>query len=157
DEIQKAVPLRVGKKLNQHKNHDVSDDPLWDVFLHIGKHEHDNVMSTARSQLRTGGAGNHYVDGEVDERTDDVWLGDHFRRRGFGHQTAAGFMNLANNRRFSDKAPRESMDANPLLLDLDSEVGTMYYEAMTLVGKYAYAGRDIALNKALNILGGKSL
>src|SRR5690625_7180874 len=66
-------------------------------------------------------------------------------------------MNLANNRRFSDKAQRESMDANPLLLDLDREVGKMYYEAMTLVGKYAYAGRDIALNKALNILGGKSL
>src|SRR5699024_2986841 len=38
-----------------------------------------------------------------------------------------------------------------------SEVGTMYYEAMTLVGKYAYDGRDIALNKALIILGGKSL
>src|SRR5690625_7976358 len=66
-------------------------------------------------------------------------------------------MNLANNRRFSDKAQRESMDANPLLLDLDTDVGTMYYEAMTLVGKYAYAGRDIEVIKALTISGGKSL
>src|SRR5690625_1796160 len=114
-------------------------------------------MSTARSQLGTGGAGNHYVDVLVDENSGDIWLGNHFGSRGFGHQTATCFMNLANNRRFSDKAQRESMDANPFLLDLDSEVGTMYYEAMTLVGKYAYAGRDIALNKALNILGRKSL
>src|SRR5690625_5500536 len=33
----------------------------------------------------------------------------------------------------------------------------MYYKAMTLVGKYAYAGRDIALFRSLNILGAKSL
>src|SRR5699024_3184259 len=123
----------------------------------IGKHEHDNLMSTARSQLGTGGAGNHYVDVLVDEKTDDVWLGNHFGSKGFGHQTATGFMHLANNRRFSDKAPRESMNANLLLLDVDSEVGTMYYKAMTLVGKYAYDGQDYVLKKALNILGAKSL
>src|SRR5690625_6014417 len=51
DEIQKAVPFGVGKKLNQHKNHAVFDDPLWDVFLNIGKHEHDNLMSTAVHNL----------------------------------------------------------------------------------------------------------
>ncbi len=157
DEIQKAVPFGVGKKINQHKDHNVFEDPLWDVFLNIGKHEHDNLLSTARSQLGTGGAGNHYVDVLVDEKTDEVWLGNHFGSRGFGHKTATGFMNLANNRGFSDKAPRESMDANPILLDMDSEVGSMYYDAMTLVGKYAYAGRNIALNKALNILGAESL
>src|SRR5699024_6581463 len=157
DEIQKSVPFGVGKKLIQHKNHEVFHDPRWNVFFNIGKHEHDHLMLTARSQLRTGGACNHDVGVLVDEKKNDVWLGNHFGSRWFGHQTATGFMNLANNRRFSDKAARESMDANPLLLDLDSEVGTMYYKAMTLVGKYAYAGRDIALNKALNILGAKSL
>src|SRR5699024_272698 len=38
DEIQTAVTFGVGKKLKQHKNHEVFDDPLWDVFLNIGKH-----------------------------------------------------------------------------------------------------------------------
>lgn len=157
DEIQKAVPFGVGKKINQHKKHEIFDDPLWDVFLNIGKHEHDDLLSTARSQLGTGGSGNHYVDILIDEQTDEVWLGNHFGSRGLGHKTATGFMNLANNRKFSAKAPRESMDANPILLDLNSEVGEMYFDAMTLVGKYAYAGRNIALNKVLNILEAESL
>src|SRR5699024_5436356 len=33
----------------------------------------------------------------------------------------------------------------------------MYFDAMTLVGKYAYAGRNIALNKVLNTLEAESL
>src|SRR5699024_10342614 len=59
NEIQKSLPFSVGKKLSQHKNHDVIDDPLKDIFLNIQKPENDNLMSTARSQLGTGGAGNH--------------------------------------------------------------------------------------------------
>src|SRR5699024_7641162 len=139
------------------KKHEIFDNPLWDVFLNIGKHEHDDLLSTARSQLGTGGSGNHYVDILIDEQTDEVWLGNNFGSRGLGHKTAPEFMNLANNRKFSAKAPRESMDANPILLDLNSEVGKMYFDAMTLVGKYAYAGRNIALNKVLNILEAESL
>src|SRR5699024_1244730 len=47
---------------------------------------------------------------------------------------------------------RESMDAKPTLLDLDSEVGELYFQAMTLAGKYAYAGRDYVIDQVLHIL-----
>src|SRR5690625_7625697 len=39
---------------------------------------------------------------------------------------------------------------------MDSELGTMYFKAMTLAGKYAYAGRDYVIEKVLNILGASS-
>src|SRR5690625_395235 len=112
DEIQKAVPFGVGKKLNQHKNHEVFEDPLWDVFLKIRIIDYDLLMWPALSQLGAGGAGKPYVDVLVDEKHDDVWLGTGFSRRAFGHQKGTGFMNLANNRRFPDSPPRDSMDAN---------------------------------------------
>lgn len=37
-------------------------------------------------------------------------------------------------------------------LKLDSEVGEMYFRAMTLAGKYAYAGRDYVIDQVLDIL-----
>lgn len=70
--------------------------------------------------------------------------------------TACGFLNLANGRKFSDKAPGESMDQPPTLLDLDSELGEMYFKAMTLAGKYAYAGRDYVIDQVLGILGAET-
>lgn len=157
DDIQKAIPFGIGEELKTYKDHEIFEDPLWNTFLNIGKHEHDNLISTARAQLGTAGAGNHYIDILVDEKTNDIWIGNHFGSRGFGHKTATGFMNLAQNRGFLDNLPRQSMEAAPILFDLPSELGTMYYNAMTLAGKYAYAGRDLALNKVLDILGAQSL
>src|SRR5699024_9627281 len=56
-------------------------------------------------------------------------------------------------RRSSDlKAPRESMEQAPTLLDMDSDLGQMYYKAMQLAGRYAYAGRDHVINEVLDIL-----
>src|SRR5699024_12073905 len=39
----------------------------------------------------------------------------------------------------------------------DSELGTMYYQAMQLAGKYAYAGRDVVINQVLDVLGAKAM
>src|SRR5699024_2679475 len=51
----------------------------------------------------------------------------------------------------------ESMEVAPTLIDMDTELGDLYYRAMTLAGKYAYAGRDYVIQKVLDILGAKSL
>ena len=48
------------------------------------------------------------------------------------------------------------MDQPPVLLDIDSELGDMYYRAMRIAGRYAYAGRDYVMNQVLDILGAKS-
>src|SRR5699024_303873 len=42
------------------------------------------------------------------------------------------------------------------LFDINSDLGQMYFEAMTLAGTYAYAGRDYVMDTVLNILGAQS-
>src|SRR5690625_854964 len=157
DEIQKAIPFGVGRKNTKRIDHKVFDDEDWHVFKEIGKHEHDQLKSTARSQLGTTGSGNHYVDILTDIKTDEVWIGNHFGSRGFGHRTATGFLNLAKGLAFSDRAPGESMEVAPTLLDMDSELGDMYYRAMKLAGRYAYAGRDHVMHQVLDVLGAEAL
>ena len=45
------------------------------------------------------------------------------------------------------------MDQAPVLLNLDEELGDLYYRAMKLAGRYAYAGRDEVVRQVLSILG----
>src|SRR5690625_3637119 len=157
DEIAAEIQFGVGEKNRKPIDHELFEDDDWNVFLNIGKHEHDQLKALARSQLGTTGSGNHYVDLLIDEKTDEVWVGNHFGSRGFGHRTATGFLNLANGRNFSDRAPREGMEVPPTLIDMDTELGDLYYRAMTLAGKYAYAGRDIVMDQVLDILGAKAI
>lgn len=156
DEIAKQVPFGIGRKSRKKVDHALFDDPDWDVYREIGTHEHDKLKKLAREQLGTVGAGNHYVDILVGEATDDIWVGNHFGSRGFGHRTATGFLNLANERGFSDNAPQASMEQAPTLFDMDSELGQMYYQAMKLAGRYAYAGRDHVMDQVLTIIGAEA-
>lgn len=156
DQIVAKVPFGIGRNSKRKIDHHLFDDSDWDVYLEFGKHEHDKLKALARNQLGTVGGGNHYVDVLIDEKTDEVWVGNHFGSRGFGHRTATGFLNLANGRKFSDKAPGESMEVAPTLFDMDSELGQMYYRAMTLAGRYAYAGRDRVMDQVLEILDAKA-
>lgn len=156
DEIAKKISFGVGRINNDRVDHELFDDPDWDVYRAFGQQEHDKLKALARNQLGTVGSGNHYVDLFEEPETGRLWIGNHFGSRGFGHKTASGFMNLAAGRRFMDKAPGESMDQPPLLLDLNSEVGDMYYRAMKLAGRYAYAGRDYVMREVLSILGAEA-
>jgi len=156
DAIAKNISFGVGRTNKEKVDHELFDDQAWSVYREVGKQEHDSLKELARNQLGTVGSGNHFVDIFVEENTGEVWIANHFGSRGFGHKTASGFLNLASGRKFSDKAPGESMDQPPTLLDLNSEVGEMYFEAMTLAGKYAYAGRDYVINQVLSVLGAES-
>jgi tRNA-splicing ligase RtcB len=44
------------------------------------------------------------------------------------------------------------MDSPPVLFELGSELGESYIAAMELAGEYAYAGRDVVVDKVLEIL-----
>ncbi|MEJ8776609.1 RtcB family protein [Pseudogracilibacillus sp. ICA-222130] len=152
DEIQKNIIFGFGKKHPNPPDHALFDDDAWNVYKEIGKHEHDTLKALARAQLGTTGSGNHYVDILIDQKTDEVWVANHFGSRGLGHRTATGFLNLANGRDFSDRPKRESMETPPIIFNLDSELGSMYFDAMNLAGKYAYAGRDYVIDVVLHIL-----
>jgi tRNA-splicing ligase RtcB (3'-phosphate/5'-hydroxy nucleic acid ligase) len=156
DDVAKTISFGIGRVNNEKVDHELFDDDAWSVFKAVGKQEHDSLKEIARNQLGTVGSGNHYVDILIDIETQEVWAANHFGSRGFGHKTASGFLNLAAGRNFSDKAPGESMDQSPTLLDLHTELGQMYLAAMNLAGRYAYAGRDYVIDQVLKILGASS-
>ena len=114
------------------------------------------LFGTAREQLGTVGSGNHYVDLFADER-DRIWIGVHFGSRGFGHKTASGFLALAQGLAFDARGREGEMDSPPVLLSVDSELGSAYVVAMELALEYAYAGRDVVVDKVLEILGAHAL
>ncbi|PZD94441.1 RtcB family protein [Paenibacillus sambharensis] len=153
DAIGARISFGVGRVNNERVDHELFDDPDWDVYRRIGRQEHDKLKTLAQSQLGTVGSGNHFVDLFEEAATGRLWVANHFGSRGFGHKTASGFINLAAGREFSAKAPGETMDQPPVLLDLASEVGDMYVRAMMLAGRYAYAGRDYVIAQVLDILG----
>lgn len=150
DEIAKTVVFGVGQGNNgKARDHELFQDPTWKDLPFLRP-----LRQLAQEQLGSVGSGNHYVDLFRDE-AGWVWIGVHFGSRGFGHRTASGFLNLAAGRAFDDKAPGEHMDQPPTVFSLDSYLGQAYWQAMTLAGRYAYAGRDFVVEQVRQILGAK--
>lgn len=153
DRIVAEISFGVGRANATPFDHELFDDPTWkwlDGFRvnHPSKPQLQARVDRqkARSQLGTVGSGNHYVDIFEDE-DGFIWVGVHFGSRGLGHTIATAFLWQAGS--------VDGMDVPPTLLDVNSEAGEMYLEAMHLAGRYAYAGREyVARHVAQNILGG---
>jgi tRNA-splicing ligase RtcB len=135
DEIADRIPFGVGVPAGERADH-----PVLDEIREAPVGFQRALLDLAAKQLGTVGGGNHYVDLFRDE-IGRVWVGVHFGSRGFGHKTAS---------RYFGDGP---MDQPPELLHIDSQVGQQYVAAMELAGRYAYAGRDVVVEKVLEILG----
>jgi tRNA-splicing ligase RtcB len=150
DSIFERISFGVGRRNDEPVDHEVLDHIKTADFA-----PQRALYDTAAKQLGTVGAGNHYVDLFSDE-DGWVWIGVHFGSRGFGHRTASGFLALAQGLAFDGKAKQGEMDSPPVLFGVDSELGQSYIAAMGLAGEYAYAGRDVVVDKVLEILGAES-
>lgn len=153
DEIQRMIAFGVGA-VNRNADAPV-DNPLfesaaWDLLPGLGASK-QNLIDKARSQLGTAGSGNHYVDILSDEKG-TVWVGVHFGSRGFGHNTASGFLALSQNKQWGAHVPETEA-----LLDIKAPLGADYWSLMNLAGEYAYAGREWAARKAVEIIGGTEM
>jgi tRNA-splicing ligase RtcB (3'-phosphate/5'-hydroxy nucleic acid ligase) len=131
------------------------DHPVLDRIRNAEFAPQRKLAQNAANQLGTVGSGNHYVNLMEDEEG-KVWIGVHFGSRGFGHKTASGFLALAQGLAFDARANEGEMDSPPVLFEIDSELGRSYIAAMQLAGDYAYAGRDVVVDKVLEILGAES-
>jgi len=151
DAIFKQIGVGVGRP-----NPKPIDHPVFDAISKADFKPQRNLMGLAMPQLGTVGSGNHYVDLFEDE-DGWLWIGVHFGSRGFGHKTTTGFIAISRGKSFDDHVAEGGMDAPPILFDADSQAGQDYLAAMRLAGEYAYAGRDIVVDKVLGILGGKSV
>ena len=139
DDLWKALSFGLGRINKEQVDHQLfEDDPAW-LIPAIRP-----LKQRARSQLGTIGSGNHYVDIFVDER-DRVWVGVHFGSRGLGHKIATHYIKAGGG--------KDGMFVDPVLLDVESELGEEYVAAMKLAGRYAYAGRDWVCQKVASILG----
>lgn len=146
DEIFKRISFGVGRPNDEPVDHEVFDKIASADFKPQRK-----LLQLGQAQLGTVGSGNHYVDLF---RGDDgyLWIGVHFGSRGFGHKTAMGFIALSQGLEFNARGREGSMDKPPILFDTNSDIGQSYISAMHLAGEYAYAGRDTAVKKVLEIL-----
>jgi tRNA-splicing ligase RtcB len=140
DSIVKRISFGIGRT-----NDEPVDHPVLDRISVADARPQRALADLAAQQLGTVGAGNHYVDLFADE-DGIVWVGVHFGSRGFGHKTATTYLALAGE-------PKGGMDAPPTLLRVDSALGQEYIAAMTLACDFAYAGRDVVVDRVLEILG----
>ena len=147
DEIFRRISFGVGRV-----NKEPLDHPIFERISEADFAPQRRLLDLASEQLGTVGAGNHFVDLFEDEEG-YLWIGVHFGSRGFGHKTTTGFIAISQNKGFFDPAKEGGMDSKPILFDLNSAVGQDYIAAMNLAGEYAYAGRDVVVNKVLEILG----
>lgn len=152
DTLWRALSFGVGRKNSERVDHDVID-----AIAHSPVRPQRKLLDLAREQLGTIGSGNHYVDLFEDRADGSLWIGVHFGSRGFGHRTASGFLALAKGRDFDAKVGEGGMDAAPVMLSLAQPIGQDYVTAMELAGRYAYAGREWVVAKALSILGAREL
>lgn len=151
DEIAARISFGMGRA-----NDEPVDHPVLDRIAKAHFQPQRKLLQSARNQLGTVGSGNHYVDLFADE-DGWLWVGVHFGSRGFGHKTASGFLALAAGKGFEDHAPDGEMDSPPVLFSARSHIGEDYLDAMELAGEYASAGRDVVVEKVLEILGAEAV
>lgn len=149
DEIQSKISFGLGGKhtlLNKYQtNKKISKEKRLESLLsfrsRISNYENialaikyaeenidPNICDLLFEQAGTVGGGNHYVDIFSDENG-IVWIGCHFGSRGFGHKVTSHFLELGGG--------KDSINAEPVLFDIHSYEGRMYFRLMSLAGDYA--------------------
>lgn len=151
DEIFRRISFGVGRKNNEPLDH-----PVFEKIEKADFAPQRRLLNLSVEQLGTVGSGNHFVDLFNDEEG-YLWVGVHFGSRGFGHKTTTGFIAMSQGKDFFERAKEGGMDSKPILFDLNSQIGQDYITAMNLAGEYAYAGRDVVVDKVLEILGTKEI
>jgi len=136
--IQKETRFGIGSEFESRRQHEVMDRD-WRVSPIT-----DKLRNKAWAQLGTSGSGNHFVEFgvfHVDHGELEVPAGDylallsHSGSRGTGAEVAGHYSRLA--KKLHPELP--SHLKNLAWLDLDTEEGQEYWNAMELMGKYAAA------------------
>lgn len=144
DAINKETAFGMGANFGRsgRRNHEVMDDPAWeDLPTSIRQ-----LKDKAWTQLGSSGSGNHFVEwGEFVIEEEDLGLVpgrylallSHSGSRGLGSAIANYYTKVAM------EAVRLPAEMKHLAwLDLSSEEGQAYWNAMNLAGRYAHANHE---------------
>jgi tRNA-splicing ligase RtcB (3'-phosphate/5'-hydroxy nucleic acid ligase) len=149
----------IGAAFERPQSHEVMDMD-WEVTRITRMHK-----DRAWTQLGTSGSGNHFVEFGVVSITEKdatslplepgsyVGLLSHSGSRGAGAAVCSTYSNIARSH-----LPRKYEDLAYLAwLDLDSEEGQEYWQAMQLMGHFAAANHDVIHRLVLRPLGARVL
>jgi tRNA-splicing ligase RtcB len=154
--LEDATCFGVGGGFAPHKEHPVMDED-WSVSP-VTKQYRDK----AARQLGSSGSGNHFVEfGTLTLAQDDLGLKagvymallSHSGSRGTGGQVATHYSKLAMD--LHPELPRELLQL--AWLELASEAGQEYWQAMELMGRYAAANHYLIHRAVAKLLGVKVL
>ena len=152
--IEVETRFGIGAAFKNRRDHDVMDED-WSVTETTLRNK-----DKAWAQLGTSGSGNHFVEFgafRVDHDALGIPAGDylallsHSGSRGTGASVAAHYSKLA--RTLHPELPKEL--AQLAWLDLDSEEGREYWDAMQLMGKYAAANHALIHRHIARTLGAR--
>ena len=142
DDVVRHFSFGMGRKNNQRVDHPLfHDDPAWDL------ESVQPLKSLAQDSLGTLGGGNHHLCILHDEQG-RVWLANHFGSRGLGHKIATHYIKAGGG--------KDGINVDPVVLDVNSDLGREYIMAMALAGRFAYAGRDWVLDQLATLMCGST-
>lgn len=140
--LEQETSFGVGAAFQVRREHPVMD-ANWNICPFVA-----NLKDRAWSQLGTSGSGNHFVEyGTLTLEQPDLDLEagvhlallSHSGSRGTGGEIAQHYSKLA-----TDTHPELPADLSRLAwLDLDTELGQEYWQAMELMGHYAAANHEL--------------
>ncbi|MCA9196538.1 MAG: RtcB family protein [Planctomycetales bacterium] len=152
--LEEGTRFGVGAKYKRKQQHAVMDQD-WNVSR-VTRENKDKAWA----QLGTSGSGNHFAEfGVVTLAEPDDQLGlaagsyvallSHSGSRGTGAAVCSTYSNIARSR-----LPKRYESAGQLAwLELDSEEGRDYWNAMNLMGDYASANHAVLHRNVTNLLG----
>lgn len=143
NQIQSAISFGVGrnnKNLNvENYLFEKDSHEAWNI-PHIAE-----LKRMAQNQFGTVGSGNHYVDVFRGESDGALWVGCHFGSRGLGHTIATHYLKAVG--------AKDNMDADPAVLDVNTDHGREYLLGMDLAGAYANEARKWVLDEIVKMMG----
>jgi tRNA-splicing ligase RtcB len=154
--LERETRFGVGAEFKKRHEHDVMDAD-WSVSPVTSANK-----DRAWSQLGTSGSGNHFAEfGVLTLEKPDLGLDageylallSHSGSRGTGGAVASHYSKLAMTRRPELSGAQKQL----AWLDLDSEEGREYWEAMELMGRYAAANHELIHRSIARHLGARAL
>ena len=156
DVLESETRFGIGASFDDPHDHEVMDED-WSMTA-ITK----RMASKGRAQLGSSGSGNHFVEyGTFTLSEPDLGLSpgtylallSHSGSRGAGAQVANHYSKLA--RELHPELPSELQHL--AWLDMKSEEGQEYWEAMQLMGRYAAANHEVIHREMVRALGARAL
>ncbi|MFP4353879.1 MAG: RtcB family protein [Phycisphaerae bacterium] len=154
--IERETAFGVGAEFKKPRSHPVMDED-WSFSPVTERMKHK-----ARSQLGSSGSGNHFVEFgllSVDDASVGLARGEylallsHSGSRGPGNEVAKHYSKLASQQR--SEMPKEL--SHLAWLDMDSDAGREYWQAMQLMGRFASANHELIHHHIARHLGAEVL